>query len=90
MFTTDDCGWDELAMTWNSRAGINGALLDARGPVQRGERVTFDITGSIVGDGTYCFVVDSLSSDYVKYVAREAGIGGPVVEITVATQGNPE
>ena len=33
--------------------------------------MTFDITDGIAGDGTYCLVIDSQSTDSVKYLARD-------------------
>ena len=53
------------------------------GAVGRGDVVEFDVTGAITGDGTFCFGFDSLTSDGVAYVAREAVVGGPEMEIIV-------
>ena len=58
--------------------------LDAQGAVVRGQTVDFDVTEAIVGDGVYCFALDSRSSDGVEYRSREAGAGGPELLITPA------
>jgi len=82
-----DCGWDELSMTWNTRPAIDGVVLDEAGAVGRGEVVVFDVTGAMTGGGTFCFALDSLSSDGVTYGAKEAAAGGPEVEIIIDVSG---
>jgi len=46
--------------------------------------VSFDLPGAITGDGTYCFAIDTQSTDGVDYTSREAGSGKPTVTLTVA------
>ena len=58
-------------------------MLDAKGPVRRGETIDFDVTAAVTGDGTYCFVLDSTADDEVTYRATEADGGGPTVQIAV-------
>jgi myo-inositol-hexaphosphate 3-phosphohydrolase len=79
-----NCTWNEFGLTWNNRPPIDGSLLDSSvGAVDLRDVVPFDITPAIVGNGTYCFGMDSPSSDGVKYDAREAGATGPRVDIVV-------
>ena len=81
------CGWNEATLTGstNPQPPI-GALLDApTGGVAQGQVVDFDVTRAITGgDGTYCVALDTLSSNGVDYVPREASAGGPAVFVTVA------
>jgi hypothetical protein len=80
-----DCAWDELTTTWDTQPDTTGAIfLDGKGAVAQGDTVSFDVTAAIAGDGVYCFVLDSVSTDEVIYRASEAASGGgPKVEITV-------
>jgi myo-inositol-hexaphosphate 3-phosphohydrolase len=78
------CGWDEGALTWETRPAIDGPVLDTLGAVARGQVVELDVTAAIPGDGVFCLALDSLSDDGVDYRSREAAAGGPVVEVTVA------
>jgi hypothetical protein len=84
-----DCGWDELTTTWNTQPAIDGAVLGEVGAVQRNDVVTFDLTNAITGDGTYCFALDSLSSDGVTYYSTEAALGQPEMEIFINDSGVP-
>jgi hypothetical protein len=72
-----DCSWDEAALTWNTQPVVDGTILDAKGPVASGDVVDFDVGDVVDGDGTYCFALDTLSSDDVQYAAREALSGRP-------------
>jgi hypothetical protein len=76
------CGWDELAMTWNTRPAIDGPVLSSVGAVALSQVVNFDVTGAITGDGTYCFAIDSLSANGADYNAREGAVAQPAVLIT--------
>jgi len=81
------CGWSEttLSGTTSPQPAIDPAVLDApAGSAVAGTVVTFDVTGAITGDGTYCFALDSMVSDGVDYVAREASSGGPALVISLA------
>jgi hypothetical protein len=65
------CSWDELAMTWNNQPSIGGPVLGSVGAVRRGDVVEFTITPAIVGNGAYCFALETSSSDDVGYNSRE-------------------
>jgi ELWxxDGT repeat protein len=74
-----DCSWDEDTTTWKNRPAFDGEepLDTQERQVVRGETVDFDVVEAIVGDGVYCFAMDSESSDGVEYYSREAGARGP-------------
>jgi len=81
------CGWNEATLTGStSPQPPIGVVLDApAGSVAQGQVVDFDVTRAITaGDGTYCVALDTLSSNGVDYVPREAGANGPAVLVTVA------
>ncbi len=79
-----DCSWNERTMTWKNRPAIGTDPLDTQGAVLRGQVVDFDVTEAILGDGVYCFALDSRSSDGVEYHSREAAAGPPQLLITPA------
>ena len=58
-------------MTWTNQPAIDGVLLGAAGTVARRSIVEFTLTPVIVGDGVYCFALDSTASDAVQYNSRE-------------------
>jgi myo-inositol-hexaphosphate 3-phosphohydrolase len=80
-----DCGWDETTVTWNNQPSPGGVLTAPAGAVAIGGMVSFDVTSAVTTDGTYCFVLDSPSSNGVKYNAREAAAGGPALDLTIAS-----
>jgi hypothetical protein len=65
------CSWNELEMTWNNQPAIDGPVLSSVGAVQRGDVVEFALTPAIVGDGVYCFALETTSTDGVEYNSRE-------------------
>ena len=72
-----DCGWSETAVTFNNQPVITQPAIATLGAVAQGQGVEFDVTSAIPGDGTYCFAIDSLSTDGVDYNSREATTGKP-------------
>ncbi len=77
------CTWDERAVTWASQPAMDTPVLASAGAVALGQTVEFDLTGALPGDGAYCFALASPSVDAVRYQAREAATGAPVVVIAV-------
>jgi hypothetical protein len=77
------CAWEEHRVTWQTKPALVGAPLDVRpGRVAPRDRVTFDLTGHIPGDGDYCVALTSPSRNAVRYESRERR-RGPVVEIVL-------
>ncbi len=81
---TSDCSWDEKKVTWNTRPTYDPAAIVTVGKVAQNQVVDFDLTSAIAGDGTYCFALDSSSTNGVKYNAHEAAAGQPQLVITLA------
>src|SRR5207244_9833444 len=71
-----NCSWSETAMTWNTAPPIDGPALATLGAVAAGQIADFDVTSAIAGDGTYCFAIDTASTDSAIYNSRE-GSGVP-------------
>jgi cysteine-rich repeat protein len=66
------CGWTETGLTFNNRPAFTPAVLSAVGAVALGQTVDFDVSSVVTADGTYCFAIDSLSTDGVDYNSRQA------------------
>ncbi len=81
-------GWTEATLTWSNVPAFGPALGPAIGPVVLNQSVSFDVTAAIQGDGDYCFLVDSPSSDQAVYNSREATAGQPVA-VVVVSDGTP-
>ncbi len=79
-----DCGWGETTTTWNNQPVIDGSVLSTLGPVAQGQNVSFDVTAAIPGDGTYCFAIDSATTEGTDYQSREASAGRPTLTVVVA------
>ena len=82
-----NCTWTELGITFNNEPPLTGTVIQTLGAVARNQVVEFNLTSAIPGDGTYCFAIDSASSDGVDYRSREATTGRPqlLLEVSAAT-----
>ena len=78
------CSWGETAVTWNTQPTIDGPALATLGAVTAGQIVDFDVTPAIPGDGTYCFAIDTTSTDSAIYTSREGTGQKPALTLTVA------
>ena len=56
---------------------MDGPVIDSVGPVAEGQVVDFDVTGAVLGDGTYEFAIVGLSANKDRYASREMGATGP-------------
>ena len=73
---------DGLSVERFAVLGISAGGAHALGcAVALGERVEFDVTPAVSGDGLFCFALESPSADGVRYNSREAGAGGPEVVV---------
>jgi hypothetical protein len=71
------CSWQESTLVWGNQPAFDSVVLDAVGAVGRGDRVDFDVSKVVRGDGTFCFVLETASEDGVTYAAREGAEGAP-------------
>jgi hypothetical protein len=82
LHAVSDNGWQEMAVSYDSRPPVDGPLLMTVGAVQPGAVVEFDATSAIRGDGTYVFAVVGTVSDPVVYRSREAVGGEPQLVVS--------
>jgi hypothetical protein len=71
--------WTENGLTFSNQPSITGTPGPDVGPVTQGQTVTFNLGGIITGNGTFCVVITSDSSNGVDYNSREAASNKPVV-----------
>src|SRR5437667_135024 len=77
-----DCTWNERTVTWSTQPLIDGPALATLGAVAQGQTVDFDVSSTITGDGAYCFALDTVTTDRVRYGSRGARAGKPQVAVT--------
>jgi PKD repeat protein len=73
------------AITWNNQPGLSGAVLSSAGAAALNSWVEFDLGSSIVGNGSYSFVLSGGNSDVVYYTSREASANKPQLLLTQAS-----
>jgi hypothetical protein len=77
------CTWNERTVTWSNQPALDGSVLASIGRVASGDVVFFDVTPAVTRDGTYCFALDSSSSDQVQYNSREGSAQRPAFVVEV-------
>jgi hypothetical protein len=83
IYGLDPSAWTEAAITFSTSPPVTGPILGSAGPVIEGQVVDLDVTGAIVDGGANEFVVDTASSDKVRYKSREGGSDGPQLILVV-------
>jgi hypothetical protein len=63
--------WSESTVTWGTTPAAEPDIVATLGPVNAGSWYSVDLTGAIVGDGTYAFMIVSPSTNGADYVSRE-------------------
>ncbi|HEX7171321.1 MAG TPA: DNRLRE domain-containing protein, partial [Candidatus Limnocylindria bacterium] len=66
-----EAGWAETVVTWNTRPAITSGVIADTGAIPQGAWYEIDVTSAITGDGTYAFVLSSISTDALKFASRE-------------------
>ncbi|TMB54978.1 MAG: DNRLRE domain-containing protein [Deltaproteobacteria bacterium] len=78
-----NCTWGETTVTWNTQPAVDGPALATLGAVAAGQIADFDVTSAIPGDGTYCFAIDTTSTDSAIYNSREGTGTRPALALQV-------
>lgn len=65
--------WDEQALTSGNAPALVGGILASADTAETNEWVEYDLTGSVIGDGTVWLAVKSLSTDSAIFSSREGG-----------------
>ena len=82
VWTSDDAGWPETGITWNTRPRRSpGIVADSPGVVPQGGWVAYDVTAVVTGNGVYSFVLVSDIRDGVTFSGRNEGDFAPVLII---------
>jgi calcineurin-like phosphoesterase family protein len=75
--------WTETGITWNTRPPPTSAATDDKGAVPIDSWVEFDVRPFVTGNGTYSFVLATISADAVDFHQREAASLRPVLVVVV-------
>jgi len=81
--------WDETAVTYATRPRRHGRPLARAGAVAVRQAVDFDVSDAVPGGGTYDFMLQSPSTDRVRYRSREAGESPPTLLVALRAR-DPE
>ena len=79
-------GWDKLAITYNTRPGIEKAVLYTAWPLKPRDVVGSNVMAAMTAAGVYGFFVVSTLADPTVYRSREAGSGGPRLVVTFGSE----
>ncbi|TMB54684.1 MAG: DNRLRE domain-containing protein, partial [Deltaproteobacteria bacterium] len=75
---TVSTAWDELTINHLNKPSPDAAILSSvAGPIVPSQTVDYDVSAAVTGNGTYDFVVKTLSIDRAEFVSREGGTGAP-------------
>jgi hypothetical protein len=79
-------GWTETGITWNNRPARTTAKLADKGAITANTWLEYDVTGAgITGNGSYAFVVATISTDGTDLDSREATSFQPELIITTTS-----
>jgi hypothetical protein len=82
--------WDPNAINYNTRPTVDGSGLQTLNAVNIGDLVEFNVDGTVTGDGTYSFAIDSTNGDSAYYNSSRATSGlKPTLVLTVAASSAP-
>ncbi len=80
-----DNGWTESGVTWDTAPAADATAVATLGPVTSGTWYEVDLTSLIIGDGTYCLRITTISSDGADYTSKE-GTDGFRPQLVVSIQ----
>jgi len=72
-----DGSWVESAITWGNRPAPTSGVIADIGVATKNTWAEYDVTGQVVGDGVYDFVLLPDSSNGVRFNSRETSSGQP-------------
>jgi hypothetical protein len=77
--------WTDSSLTWNTRPGLLGGPIGNLGAIRANTRVSYDVTGVVMGEGEYSFALIPDSTDGVDFASTHAsGAGvGPLLRLTL-------
>lgn len=80
---SSQCGWTEMGITYNNRPTSAGSSLSSVGSVAANQLVEFDLKSTIPGDGTYCYRLESSSSNNADYNSLQGAAPRPELVLVV-------
>lgn len=85
---SSQCGWNETnpgGITYNTRPTSAGSVLSSVGEVVAKQLVEFDLKSTITADGTYCYRLESTSTNGADYNSLQ----GPALRPELVLQVKP-
>jgi hypothetical protein len=77
-------GWNENTITYANRPLGAGSALSSISAVKAAQLVEFDLKNTITGNGTYCYRLESSSTNGADYNSKEGAALKPELVLTVA------
>jgi PKD repeat protein len=63
--------WSEADLSWSTAPPLDGAPVASLGPVASGQWVEVDVTGVVIGNGSWAFGLRNADTDSAYYSSRE-------------------
>jgi acid phosphatase type 7 len=67
-----EVGWEESAITWNTRPARQGGAIDNEDRISSQSWVEYDVTSQVSGNGSISFALAADSSDGIDFASRES------------------
>jgi purple acid phosphatase-like protein/calcineurin-like phosphoesterase family protein len=82
-YLTDNAGWTQSAVSWNTAPKPVGAAVFSQGAVTLGQSVTVDLTGKVDVSAPFTIRISTTSGDAARYYSKEGSATlGPRVTVT--------
>ncbi|MSP17029.1 MAG: DNRLRE domain-containing protein [Myxococcales bacterium] len=78
VYAAASAAWSENSLTWNSRPGRTGPVLDRAAPIEAGAQYMLDVSAAVSAPGVYAFALMPGASDSngAHFVSKEGSVGG--------------
>jgi hypothetical protein len=78
--------WSESAMTYNTRASIDGAQVASFNNLAVGTWIEADVTSIVTAPGAYSFGLSQTGSDGVDFATRESSTSSQRPQLIITTR----
>ncbi|MDQ1744018.1 MAG: acid phosphatase type 7 [Pseudonocardiales bacterium] len=83
VYLTDNAGWSQSAVSWNSAPKPVGAAVFSQGAVTLGQSVTVELTGKVDVRAPFSIRIATTSGDAARYYSKEGSATlGPRLTVT--------
>lgn len=64
--------WTENALVWDNQPAVIGPMLTSFSGLPSGTDRDFDVTAAVIGNGTFSFLLRTLTADQAEFATHEA------------------